>query len=70
MLAGTFNEWNPEKNRMDNKKGDGLYTCALNLPEGSYEYRFVINGCWVMDRENEKFTANEFGTMNSIAEIN
>ena len=69
MLAGTFNEWNPENLRMNDETGDGLYTCILHLPEGVYEYRFIIDGCWVMDYENEACTANEFGTRNSIITV-
>ncbi len=69
MLAGTFNEWNPENLRMNDETGDGLYSSTLKLHAGTYEYRFVIDGCWVMDRENESFTANEFGTRNSIVTI-
>lgn len=69
MLAGTFNEWNPETLPMNREEKDGVYSCTLHLPEGVYEYRFIIDGCWVMDNENEACTANEFGTRNSILRI-
>ena len=69
ILAGTFNEWNPGTLPMNREEKDGVYSCTLHLPEGVYEYRFIIDGCWVMDNENEACTANEFGTRNSILRI-
>ncbi len=69
MLAGTFNSWNPEQLRMRKGEGDECYRYTLELPPGIHEYCFVIDGCWLMDRENEKFVANEFGTMNSVVEV-
>lgn len=69
MLAGTFNEWNPGTLPMNREEKDGVYSCTLHLPEGVYEYRFIIDSCWVMDNENEACTANEFGTRNSILRI-
>lgn len=59
MLAGTFNEWNPETLRMNREEENGVYSCTLHLPEGVYEYRFIIDGCWVRDHENEACTQSE-----------
>ena len=46
-----------------------LYTKELKLKRGEYEYKFVVDGKWTMDNDNPRFTANDFGTLNSIFEI-
>ncbi len=69
VLTGTFNGWNREQYRMRKTDGGDGYTCTLHLPAGIYEYCFILDGCRFMDKDNGKFAANEFGTVNSIVEI-
>ena len=66
FIAGTFNEWNPEKHPLSNKKNNGVYSCALLLEPGKYEYKFRIDGVWSVDPNNPDFADNGFGTMNSV----
>ncbi len=52
-VAGTFNEWNKEKNALEGPGEDGYYLGTLQLKEGLYEYKFVVDGShWTHDPEN------------------
>ena len=49
-IAGSFNRWNPESGRLSGPDKKGLWEITLPLPEGRYEYRFVVNDSeWVLD---------------------
>jgi hypothetical protein len=49
-LAGEFNNWRPEEIRRDKH---GLWTKALDLPPGTYGYKFLVNGrYWLLDPAN------------------
>ncbi len=65
-LAGTFNQWDPKRHPMKDIRGTGKYTITLMLPRGQYEYKFVINGNWVVDPECRNWVRNSFGTLNSV----
>ena len=66
-LAGNFNDWDPEKYLMTRR--NGVFSLTVALTPGQYEYKFVVDGKWEMDNENPRFTANDFGTLNSVFEI-
>jgi len=51
-LAGTFNGWSMTATPMTESR-PGIWTVTLNLAEGTYEYKFVINNSvWVTDPDN------------------
>lgn len=66
FLAGCFNGWSPTAKPMTDKAGTGDFSCALNLPKGKYEYKFVINGSWCADPECAEWVQNDMGTLNSV----
>jgi len=52
-LAGEFNDWEPMAHRMDGPDNSGLFTTRLELDQGVYEYKFVIEGKdWKADPQN------------------
>ena len=65
-LAGDFNGWTPAAMR---KQKDGLFAATLSLDPGCYDYKFVVDGQWVVDPDNSTLTINPFGTFNSVAEV-
>lgn len=65
-VAGNFNDWDPGAKPMTDKNGDGVYSCTLLLPPGKYEYKFVIDGVWCTDANNQNFAPNDLGTFNSL----
>jgi hypothetical protein len=52
-LAGEFNEWKATALRMDGPTDEGFFTTHVQLKEGSYEYKFVVDGKnWTPDPQN------------------
>ncbi len=49
-ISGSFNRWDPDKDRLTGPDWKGIWTILLPLSPGRYEYRFVINNSeWVLD---------------------
>ena len=68
-LAGCFNKWNPTGKQMLDKKNTGVYTTTVKLAPGTYQYKFVIDGTWCADPENENSVKNDQGTFNSVVVV-
>ena len=66
FLAGTFNAWMPQKQRLSDKGGNGIYSCTLALTPGIYEYKFKVNDTWLVDVNNPNFAQNYLGSLNSV----
>ncbi|MFT5129627.1 MAG: 1,4-alpha-glucan branching enzyme [Rhodothermales bacterium] len=65
-IAGSFNDWAPTLMR---EVSPGGFAIALQLRPGRYEYKFVVDGAWLADVENEEWCLNEFGSLNSVCEV-
>lgn len=68
-IAGSFNDWEPTATPMPYDAADACYKLRLELAPGYYEYKFVIDGQWLMDETNHNFAANDFGTLNSVLTV-
>jgi chromosome partitioning protein len=67
-VAGEFNGWRlDETSRMVND--NGVWKKNVELPQGSYRYRFVVDGTWIEDTQNPLRAMNPYGTMDSLLEI-
>jgi len=66
-VAGTFNGWNPRKNKLRFK--NGVYTTSILLPPGRYEYKFVVNDVWCVDPACSEWTPNNIGSLNSVKTV-
>ena len=70
-IAGDFNGWNPQANTLKDPDGDGIWTGALKLEPGRYEYMFVLDGeKWLPDPNALRYVKDGFGNKNAILEIN
>ena len=69
MLAGSFNDWEPEQNVMEYDPVRRGHAATLKLAPGEYEYKFVRGEEWLQDDGNPKFAANDFGTLNSVVKV-
>lgn len=67
-LAGSFNDWKPDKGKMNRQK-DGTYRKRVTLGPGEHRYKFVVDDQWVEDPQAEKQTVNEFGTRDSVVVV-
>ncbi len=43
-LNGNFNGWCGDCNAMNDDDGDGIWSITMPLEDGSYEYKFTVNG--------------------------
>ena len=67
-VAGTFNHWQPDAAMMQ-PQADALWTLELELPPGTYEYRFVVDGCWCDDPNATETASNSFGGQNAVLRV-
>lgn len=67
VLAGSFNNWN-EKDFKMNKTKDGWELQAF-LKKGTHTYKFIVDGRWIQDPENQKKTPDGHGAFNSVLEF-
>lgn len=52
-LAGQFNDWSPSAHPMQGPDPTGRFTTTLQLPDGRFEYKFVLDGQhWQTDPDN------------------
>ncbi len=64
VVAGTFNGWDLKRTPM--RKESGGWKTTLWLPPGRYEYRFVVDGEWMNDPNEQHSAPNGFGGTNSV----
>lgn len=65
-LAGSFNNWKPQP-MMKQKTGE--FSITVPLAAGYYEYKFIVDGTWVEDKDNGAYTFNPYGTLNSVLKV-
>lgn len=68
VLVGDFNKWDPRSHPM-RKEENGVWNKILIIPPGRYEYKFLVDGNWVEDPDNDQLSHNSFGTRNSVLNI-
>ncbi|MBN2169767.1 MAG: hypothetical protein JW819_00435 [Candidatus Krumholzibacteriota bacterium] len=66
FLAGSFNDWSPDRDAMRDEDGDGVYTITLQLPRGRSLYKFVVDGTWLADENAAESEDDGYGGQNSI----
>jgi len=64
-LMGDFNGWNEKKHPMQ-KYNNELWKKTVFLNSGRYEYRFLVDGEWKNDPNNNQLCQNRFGTHNNF----
>lgn len=71
VVAGDFNDWNPNEKFQLKKLKNGNFKGTVNLPKDqSYEFRYVVDGAWVNDDAADRYQWNDFAAAdNSILEL-
>jgi beta-lactamase regulating signal transducer with metallopeptidase domain len=62
-VAGTFNGWNQSQYLFE-RVGDE-WICKLPLPAGTYQYKFIVDGNWLVDPSNPTIVRDRRGFENS-----
>ena len=64
-ITGSFNNWQKQM-VLHNSRGN-FYTVQM-LPEGTYEYKFIVDEVWWYD-EKKKMVDDSFGSFNNVLEV-
>ncbi len=64
MLAGSFNDWNPDALSM--QRTDSGWVAGVKLKPGKYWYKFIVNGNWITDPDNRNNENDGLGNTNSV----
>lgn len=69
-LLGDFNRWTPGAIRLRGPNASGLWTADVELPEGRYEYQFLVDGkVWVTDPNAATHRPDGFGHENAVLDV-
>ncbi len=69
FVAGTFNGWRPHRHRLVAVDGEDRYAAEVPVPPGTHEYKFIVNGVWIVDPGNPHWVVNPFGSLNSVLSV-
>ena len=64
MLAGSFNDWNP--NILSMNRTDSGWIAYVKLGPGKYWYKFIVDGNWITDNDNQLKENDGLGNINSV----
>jgi 1,4-alpha-glucan branching enzyme len=68
-LVGDFNHWKMNDESRLSRLDDGRWEKKLGLTPGRYKYKFVVDGEWVLDTQNNEREQNSFGTFDSVINL-
>ena len=69
QIAGDFNEWVPESLDFTESQGRPLWHKTISLRQGSYEYKYLVDGHWMPDPANERTSKDAYGGVNSVISL-
>ena len=64
MLAGSFNNWVPDQLSMLKTDSGWIYQVALGV--GKWWYKFIVDGNWISDPDNNLSENDGLGNINSV----
>lgn len=67
VLTGTFNAWN-QSQLLFAREGDE-WVCRVELDPGVYQYKFIVDGDWLLDPSNPDTAEDEAGNVNNVIEV-
>lgn len=67
-LMGDFNKWDASVHPMQKDK-DGVWRKIVMIYPGRYEYKFLVDGNWRLDPQNEYWCTNSYGSQNNVLEV-
>ena len=67
VLTGTFNNWS-QSQLVFAREGDE-WVCRVDLDPGVYQYKFVVDGDWLLDPSNPDTAEDEAGNVNNVIEV-
>ena len=68
-VAGEFNNWRLDAGGSLERDEQGVWRRRVNLPPGRYQYKYYVDGQWVVDPENPLRIVTENGIVNSLIRV-
>lgn len=68
-IVGDFNHWKINEASRLARLDDGSWHKKFALEPGRYRYKFVVDGEWLLDSQNEEKERNPFGTYDSVKKL-
>jgi 1,4-alpha-glucan branching enzyme len=68
QLVGDFTHWQRQPIQLV-KQASGVWKTSVALAEGSYHYRFLVDGVWCDDPQCTLRIPNIFGSHNMVREV-
>ncbi|MFH1190079.1 MAG: AAA family ATPase [Candidatus Omnitrophota bacterium] len=68
-VVGDFNNWQTAEDYRLSRLADGRWEKKLGLNPGRHKYKFIIDGEWVQDSQNNEREQNSFGTFDSVISL-
>lgn len=66
-IAGDFNQWIPEA--LIKRSDEGLWQKIIPITQGTYRYKFIIDGEWQIDPYQPVQQPNAFGSLDSYLDL-
>jgi len=51
------------------RRNEGHWETTVALAPGRYQYKFLVDGEWLPDPAAQKNVPNEYGSLNSVVEV-
>jgi len=67
VLTGSFNAWNQSQLVFGREAGE--WVCRVDLDPGVYQYKFIVDGDWLLDPANPDTAEDEAGNVNNVLEV-
>ena len=67
-VAGSFNNWDVNATPLV-KDEEGTWRVVVQLEPGDYEYKFLVDGEWKEDPQNDQSRPNGFGSYNNVVNL-
>ncbi|KPJ58717.1 MAG: hypothetical protein AMJ42_02730, partial [Deltaproteobacteria bacterium DG_8] len=69
QLAGDFSDWKPVENIMIQQKEKRTWKGTVPLKPGKYQYKFIVDGKWMIDPNNPEMVTSDKGISNSLLKV-
>jgi Glycogen recognition site of AMP-activated protein kinase/Domain of unknown function (DUF3471) len=67
VLSGSFDNWNQSQLVFGREGGE--WVCRVDLDPGIYQYKFIVDGDWLLDPSNPDTVEDEAGNVNNVLEV-
>jgi hypothetical protein len=67
VLTGSFDNWS-QSQLLFAREGDE-WVCRVDLDPGVYQYKFIVDGDWLLDPSNPDTAEDEAGNVNNVIEV-